>query len=223
MCEADCRCGVYSFQLTRPHWDIWCSWCIPSLPLVSKLESSSVHSSLSLEKIFLYYSMESTTFKDISRAGWSFPILTSKAIDVVLNWFHWWCFLDAYVGSKETRGSIDHSLTTGVVVAGAGWWKWIEEAPRFLLLWLVHKWHYGGPALQVVGIPPMVLWMTDICLWFNLSNDEFPQVAIFALGWLAAVVKKHLFPWSARISPLPSVCHLVSSSGPEQQRISVFF
>lgn len=48
--------------------------------------------------------------------------------------------------------------------------------------------------------------MTDICLWINLSNGEFSQVADFALGWLAAFVEKHLSLVSQ--SEPPYLCHL---------------
>ena len=53
-CEADCRCGVYGFQLTRPRWYISFSELVISLLLVSTLEGCSIFSSFffSLEKYF---------------------------------------------------------------------------------------------------------------------------------------------------------------------------
>lgn len=182
MCEADCRCGVYGFQLTRPHWDIWCSECIPSLPPVSKLESSSILSKFVFRKnIFIlfngkYYSRVYDELADFS---------------TFLHWSYWCCIkwipLVVFSGCihmfwvcEHSRGLLRDSLKTGVVGVGAGLVKVNGGVGSLLLLWLEHTWH-GSPALLVVGILQRVLWMIDICLWFILSNDEFPQVANFAL------------------------------------------
>lgn len=60
--------------------------------------------------IFLWFN-ESTPSMNISWAGSSFPIYIRETIDTMLNWFYCCWIPDAYVGSQETRVSLDNSMS----------------------------------------------------------------------------------------------------------------
>lgn len=208
MCEADYRYGVYCFQLTRPYWDIWCSECITPLPLVSKWEGCSIFSSFSLEKYFYVIQWKAPHPRLYHELATVSPFIYVKLLLLC-------CIGDLYIGSEETRVSLDNFMTVGcdsgcwtggMEVIFEGVWKWQGdfccsglELTSLLVVPLCcgRNPSKGIPEWQTSASTSNFLMMSSLKLLISLLDG---------CTWLS----ENIFLWWAKISPLPLPISFIS-------------